>query len=498
MSDSSAARKTAGEMIAGYFRDFGILRETGREYWGIQIVNFLDCTAYFALLTIVTLFLSDDLHVNDAHTGYIVAGFTSAVTLLLTFSGTITDWLGIRKALRLSMSATLVLRAAMVVVGLMPSLPHRGWLAAGLLVLMAPFMAGIQTVFQAACQRYTTSHSRSAGFNLWYLFMNIGAAAGGAAVDIVRLKLHIGNVHIFTLGVITAVLCLIVAEIMVRRDDQLRAPEEAPEPAAAKKEKKSPWRIFLDVVSQPAFFRLLVLIALILGVRAVYTYLYLLMPKYWERTIGPDAAIGVLNMINPIGIVIGIILFIPLANKFKVYSLLVYGAMVSAFSLFPMALPWQWYSGDIGHAHYAMALLCMGILTVGEVLWSPKLYEYTAAIAPQGQEGTYLGLSMIPWFLAKTLVSIFSGHMLMRWSPEKVTVDGVTMPLQQAMIENRLDYWHTPAAMWMYLGLFAMIGCILAALLRNWLTKGAHFKSEPPSSPVEPATTPVPAAAEGS
>jgi MFS family permease len=497
MSASAPARKTAGEMIVGYFKDFGILRETGLEYWGIQIVNFLDCTFYFALLTIVTLFLSDDLHVNDAHAGYIVAAFTSAVVLLLTFSGTITDWLGIRKALRVSMVASLVLRAGVLVVGLMPSLPHRSWLAAGLLVLMAPFIAGIQTVFQAACQRYTNAHSRGAGFNLWYLFMNIGAAAGGAAVDIVRLKLRIGNVHIFTLGVITAALCLIVAELMVRNDDQLRAPDEPPEPPK-KKEKKSPWRIFVSVVSERAFFRLLVLIALILGVRAVYTYLYLLMPKYWERTIGPTATIGVLNMINPIGIVIGIILFIPLANKFKVYSLLVYGAMVSSFSLFPMALPWEWYGTSIGQAHYEMAILCMIIVTVGEVLWSPKLYEYTAAIAPLGQEGTYLGLSMIPWFLAKTLVSFFSGHMLMRWSPEHVTVNGATMPLQQALVEHKLSYWDTPSAMWMYLGVYAMVGCILALLLRKWLTKGARFTNEPQAATVEPASGAVPAAVEGS
>ena len=480
MSEAATAPKTAGQMIVGYFKDFGVLKETCREYWGIQIINFLDCTAYFAMLTIATLYLSDDLKVSDVHAGYIVAGFTSAVTLLLTFSGTITDWLGIRKALRFTMVGQLVLRAAMVVVGLTPSLPHRGWLAAMLLVLMAPFIAGIQTIFQASCQRYTTPRSRSAGFNLWYLFMNIGAAAGGAAIDIVRLELKIANVHIFTLGVVTAVLCLVFGETMVRRDDQLRAPDAPPESAPEKKEKKSPWQIFVGVVSEPAFFRLVVLIALILGVRAVYTYLYLLMPKYWERTIGPTAAIGVLNMINPIGIVIGIILFIPLANKFKVYSLLVYGAMVSAFSLFPMALPWQWYGGDIGRAHYEMAILCMVIVIVGEVLWSPKLYEYTAAIAPQGQEGTYLGLSMIPWFLAKTLVSAFSGHMLARWSPEKVKVNGVTMPLQQAMVENRLDYWHTPAAMWLILGAYAMVGCILAALLRNWLTMGARWKSEPP------------------
>jgi MFS family permease len=495
MSDSPSAKKTAAQMMIGYFRDFGVLRETGLEYWGIQIVNFLDCTFYFALLTIVTLFLSDDLHVNDKNAGYIVAAFTSAVILLLTFSGTITDWLGIRKALRLSMAGSLILRAGVMVVGLMPSLPYRGWLAAGLLVLMAPFIAGIQTVFQAACQRYTTAHSRGAGFNLWYLFMNVGAAAGGAAVDIVRLKLQIGNVHIFTLGVITAALCLIVAELMIHRDAQLRAADEPPEPEK-KKEKKSPWQIFVSVVSEPAFFRLLVLIALILGVRAVYTYLYLLMPKYWERTIGPTAAIGVLNMINPIGIVIGIILFIPLANKFKVYSLLVYGAMVSSFSLFPMALPWEWYGRSIGQAHYEMAIFCMIIVTIGEVLWSPKLYEYTAAIAPIGQEGTYLGLSMIPWFLAKTLVSFFSGHMLTRWSPEHVTVGGTTMPLQQALVEHKLSYWDTPSAMWLFLGAYAMVGCILAALLRKWLTKGARFTNEPRPATVEPASGAVPAAVE--
>jgi len=73
--------------------------------------------------------------------------------------------------------------------------------------------------------------------------------------------------------------------------------------------------------------------------------------------------------------VIGLILFIPIANKFNVFSMLVYGAMVSALSLFPLALPWQWYGADIARAHYLMALASMVIVTVGEVAWSPKLYE---------------------------------------------------------------------------------------------------------------------------
>jgi hypothetical protein len=56
VNESTVPRKTAAQLIVAYFKDFGVLRETGREYWGIQIVNFLDCTAYFAILTIASVF----------------------------------------------------------------------------------------------------------------------------------------------------------------------------------------------------------------------------------------------------------------------------------------------------------------------------------------------------------------------------------------------------------------------------------------------------------
>ncbi len=475
---ADSAPKSAGQMMIAYFRDFGVLKETRKEYWGIQVINFLDCTFYFALLTIASVFLSDDLGLDDTMAGYSITLFTSATSLMLLLSGLYTDWLGIRKSLQISMAAMLLLRLGVVAVGLIPTLPHRGLLATGLLFLMAPFMAGIQTVFQSSCQRFTTKRSRSAGFNLWYLFMNIGAAAGGFAIDIVRLKLHLPNVHIFTMGAVLAALCLVLGMFLIRNEDQLVSPDEpaAAQQAEAKVVHKRPLQIMREVIHEPALWRLLVLIALILGVRAVYAYVYLLMPKYWLRTIGPDAAIGVLNTINPIGIVIGLILFIPLANKFNVFNMLIFGAVISSFSLFPMALPWRVYGGDIAHAHYVMAILCMIIVTIGEVVWSPKLYEYTAAIAPKGQEGTYLGLSLIPWFLAKTFASLLSGHMLEHWSPETVVVAGAKIPLQQALIHGQVPYWHSPAAMWLVLGTYALAGCLIAVLIRRWLTSGADWK----------------------
>jgi len=144
-------RKSLIETVVTYFNDFGVLKETRKEYWGIQIINFLDCTSYFSLLTIATVFLSHDLGLDDKHAGYSTALFTSATSLMLFVSGTFTDWLGIRKSLTISMWSMLLLRVGVVFVGLTPSLPHRGLLASILLLLMAPFMAAIQTVFQSSC-----------------------------------------------------------------------------------------------------------------------------------------------------------------------------------------------------------------------------------------------------------------------------------------------------------------------------------------------------------
>jgi hypothetical protein len=58
--------------------------------------------------------------------------------------------------------------------------------------------------------------------------------------------------------------------------------------------------------------------------------------------------------------------------------------------------------------------------------------------------------------------------------PETVAVDGVTVPLQQAMVAGQLGYWQRPEAMWLLLGGVALAGCIVAALLEKWFTRGVR------------------------
>jgi hypothetical protein len=58
------------------------------------------------------------------------------------------------------------------------------------------------------------------------------------------------------------------------------------------------------------------------------------------------------------------------------------------------------------------------LLSIGEAFYSPRVYEYAAAIAPKGQEASYGALSYIPQLLPKVLIGSFAGESLMRYCPE--------------------------------------------------------------------------------
>jgi MFS family permease len=476
MSTAAAAAKPKKNAIVAYFEDFKVLADNPKEYWGVQAVNVLDSTAYFAMTYILRLYLTEDARFASIPAGYVYTVFSSVVTLSMLVSGVIGDMLGVRKSLFISMGMKVVFAGALAMLGITHSVPMRQGLIVVCLVLLAPMLALVQTVFQAANVRFTSRRSRSAGFNLWYLFMNAGAFLAGLVVDHVRIALHKPVSWVIAFGVITSALSLFVTLGVIRKDTQVYGPGEVPEEKPAKKDAKEEevakpgaFARFKSMATEKAFWRFIALTAVLLGVRAVFLESAILMPNYWIEVMGQDAPIGKLNMINPFLIVAGLILFIPLSNKWSVFKMLTIGAIVSALSLFVLVMPWSVFSGEFGRAHFRMSAIMMVVLSLGEVIWSPKLSEYTAAIAPKGQEGAYLGMSMLPWFVAKMAVAAFSGHMLNRWSPEG---SGVKLAAGQ------LDFWHSPAAMWLILGVWAISGPIIALLAEKWFTEGAHFSTD--------------------
>lgn len=555
---AAATPQKSGNFIVDYFREFSVLRETRKEYWGIQIINFLDSTMFFAIITMGPLMFSQNFGFSDEAAGLVMTVYGSGTTICLFIFGAFTDWLGIRRSFIVAQLGQLVTRGAVFllpfVIAGTGALPQAViWTS---FALMAPFVAMVQTTFQAANKRFTTKRSRGAGFNAWYLFMNVGAFAAGFVIDLIRITIKDAfdldippNHFVMGLACIVAVVNIVLTLTFVQREEQLYGPGEKPEPVKEEEPgapKKNMFTIAADVLKENIFWRFLVLITLLLGVRSVFLHMHLLMPKFWERTIGEDARIGLLQQVNPFLVIIGLILFIPILKKFTTYGMLAWGSLISALSLFIVAIP------ATGETVYYTSLIALIVLTVGEVIWSPRLTEYTAAIAPQGQEGTYLGLSMVPYFAAKTVVSALSGFMLAWWVPnieaptydaameqwktrgERVEAAGAhgaeaepeaamttddpnwkrpaedvtTAPaahdgeaaaaekeeepqvtLRELLEEDAIPFWQSPSAMWVILAIWATTGPVMALLLRGWFTKGAKWDKEDDAPP--PSEQPV-------
>ena len=455
-------------VITDYFHSFKLLSENSGAYWGVQTVNLLDSIAYFSMISIASLFLVQNIGLSEVHSGYTITAYGTLVTITLFGAGFVTDSLGVRKSLLVAMAIQGVSRVGIIFCGFTLDVPGREWLVIIFLILGAPGNAMAQTAYQTANKLFSSTRSRSASFSIWYLLMNVGAAAAGFSIDLIRKTLDLNITYIFVLGAVTMLMSLVAIIWFISRYDAenvIEDDEEHIEPVP-QGESKTGLAFVMEVVMEPVFKRMLVLMAVLLGVRAVFLYMYLLLPLYWTRTIeavsGEKTDMGLLQAINPILIVVGIILFIPFSNRFNVFSMLIFGAMISASSLLIMVLPWQFFGNDLAQSYFTMSVLMLVVLSIGEVIWSPKLNEYIASIAPKGQEGSYLGMSMIPWFAAKLLVGAMSGHLLTRWVPE-----GIGLRLQ----EGTVAFWDTPEAMWLILFVWAISGPILALIFRGWFAK---------------------------
>jgi MFS family permease len=98
-------------------------------------------------------------------------------------------------------------------------------------------------------------------------------------------------------------------------------------------------------------------------------------------------------------------------------------------------------------ASYPTILASIFFLAAGEAVWSPRLYEYTASIAPKGREASYMGLSSFPYFLAKMMAGPMGGYLLSAYCPEHGP--------------------RHPAMIWLVIGGVSLAGPILVLLLRG-------------------------------
>ena len=67
----------------------------------------------------------------------------------------------------------------------------------------------------------------------------------------------------------------------------------------------------------------------------------------------------------------------------------------------------------------AGGIMFVALLSLGEAMWSPRLYEYTVIVAPDQKEGTFMAFSHMPSFVANFISGPMSGILLQSFCPSQ-------------------------------------------------------------------------------
>jgi MFS family permease len=452
---------TADSKLKNFLKKFTVLRGAPRELWIIYAAFIFENIAYkVGAASVLTLWLSSDLGFGDKSAGAIIATWSAILTLITVLTGSLVDALGIRRTFLLGFGICLVSRSVLVLtVEKWLVLPFGLYLQAMGIALMTPVMV-------AACKKYSNAAQRSVVFALFYALMNLGYAIGDGIYDKLRGKSGLGE-HgawivpwlgielstyrvLFLLGVVFTVPGLILVWFWLRGGVEMTEagvkitpPEKSginSIPTLLKSVGETAaktWKIFSGLWLQTSFYRFLTFMSLVVGVRMIYYNILFTFPKYGIRELGDGAPTGQLSgVLNEVLILALVPVCGVLTQRIAAFRMVIVGSLVSALSVFIIALPPAWFKsladswpgnlvahqwlgvGGTVNPLYISIFLFIALYSLGEALWSPRLYEYAAAIAPKGQEASYMALSMLPMFVAKFLVGGSSGWLLAKYCPE--------------------------------------------------------------------------------
>ena len=470
---------------------FMVLKGAVRELWLIFGTKILTIVAYSLVNSTLVLWLSSDLGFSDTRAGFVIATWSSVLTISTVMVGSLVDAVGIRKSLLAGFGFCVFARFVMAFFAIK-------WIALPFGLLPLAIGEALQTpVMVAAIKRFSTTRQRSIAFSIYYSMMNVGFAVAAWTFDKVRAGLgEYGHYSVPLLGfqistyqtIILLGLLFTIPNLLITYFG-LRAGVEATDNGVQIKpeEPKYPgenflrafflscgdalkdWsRIFSNLWTQPTFYRFLAFFGLVVFVKLILYHMYYTFPKFGIRELGPGAPIGhIFGLLNAVIVVILAPVVGALTQRFSAYKTVVIGTAITALSVFLMAMPPAWFQtmadGWLGnlighswlgltgpvHPLYVAIVLCVIMYSIGECFSSPRLYEYPAAIAPKGQEGSYMALSMLPYFAAKFFVGSISGFLLERYCPAEGVRHSQTL--------------------WLIIGLMALLSPIGLILCRRYI-----------------------------
>jgi POT family proton-dependent oligopeptide transporter len=378
-----------------------------RPFWVANITELFERLSYYAAFASLARYLHEALKFPVQQASSLTGLFGGLVWFMAAFGGTVADRLGFRRALSL---AYLILSCSYFVLGslgspwLGPLRDHMPLIVLVSVVLALPALgiALVKPAVVGTTARASKENVRSIGYSIYYTLVNIGGAAGPYVASWVHRHMSVENVFRVAAG---SVFLMFFAVLIFFRE-----PKRSGDIQMASLGQSL--RNFGTVLGNPRFMLFLLIFS---GYWIVYWQEFIILPLYVHDYINPNTDTEFMLITGPL-VVIAFTMLLNLAmQKVAPFRAITLGTLVSAVAWILLVI----------HPSVLMAYLTLAVVALGEIIQSPRYYEYISRLAPPGQQGTYMGFAFLPIGIGSLIAGWFGGKLIhhfgeVRHQPERM------------------------------------------------------------------------------
>ena len=391
-----------------------------RPFWIANISEIFERLSYYGAFASLALYLQEKLNFSTEQTGTLTGIFGGMVWFLAIFGGAAADRLGFRRALS---TAYLILAAAYFLIGSIGApwlAPVRNAVPLSLfvgfiLILPALGISMVKPCVVGTTARASKENVRSIGYSIYYTMVNIGGAAGPYFASWAHR--HLGVENVYRVAALSVFAMFFVVLLFFREP---RKAGDAPPPSIAmvarnfcvvlgnyrlvlpvllvalalrivlwvKPEWVVPWWIWAGflVIALAGISRFMWFLVIFTGYWIVFWQQYISLPGFIHGYVDPRANVEIILVTDGLSVICLTLAVNLLTRKIPAFQAIILGTLITSASWLILAF-WLTMWG---------AVLSLFVLALGEIIQSPRYYEYISRLAPPGQQGTYMGFAFLP------------------------------------------------------------------------------------------------------
>ena len=368
-----------------------------RPFWVANISELFERLSYYAAFASLARYLHEVLAFPTQRASDLSGLFGGLVWFLAIFGGAIADRLGFRRALSL---AYLILSIAYFLLGSIGApwlAPIRNALPLGLfvgfiLILPALGVSLVKPCVVGTTARASSENVRSIGYSIYYTLVNIGGALGPFVASWVHHHLSVENVfRVSSLSVFAMFFAVLLFFREPRKSGEVHTESLA-----------VTIRNLWKVLTNPKF---MIFLLIFTGYWIVYWQEFITLPIYVHDYVDPKADTEKMLATGPLVVIAFTVLFSVLTQKMTAFRAVVLGTLIAMVAFAILAV----------HSTIYGVYATLVVIAVGELIQSPRYYDYISRLAPPGQQGTYMGFAFLPLGIGSFIGGPIGGALLHRF-----------------------------------------------------------------------------------